>query len=277
MRTTVVPDNVNRMPLKTYLTRAFPGMPDYIVKELLKKKDVRINGVKSGSEAFVSAGDELKIYADDKYLGGSIDVIYQDDELIVVNKPCGIPVDIDGSGVGSDTVLTRLKALCPTAMLCHRLDTYTGGVLICAKNEKAYQRIVSLFERHETGKLYQCIVVGHPPKSSDRLKAYLVKNARTATVRITDRPSEDALPIETHYRVLEERDGLTRLEVRLITGRTHQIRAHLSSIGCPLLGDDKYGSREANRRYQVTHPLLWCTRMEIDGKIFESSPDFGKY
>ncbi len=277
MRTYTVPDNVGRLPLKTYLSRSFPAMPDYVVKELLKKKDVRINGVKSGSEAFVSAGDELKIYADDKYFGGNLDILYQDEELIVVDKPCGIPVDIDDSGVGSDTVLIRLRTVCPSARLCHRLDTYTGGVLICAKSEKAYERIVSIFERHETEKLYQCIVVGRPPKESDRLRAYLIKNAKNAIVRILDHPADGALPIETHYCLLEEKDGLSRLEVRLITGRTHQIRAHLAHIGCPLLGDDKYGSREANKQHQIYHPLLWCTRMKLDGKVFESKPDFGKY
>ena len=275
MRTHIIPAGVPQMPLRQYLSRAFPAMPAWLARETLKKKDVRVNGVKSGADAAVQGGDALTLYVEERYLTAPLEIIYEDDALVVVNKPAGVPVDADGRGVGADTILARLQAAYPDARLCHRLDTYTGGVLIAAKNVQAEVRMREVFVAHALTKLYQCVAVGHPPVNEARLTAWLEKDAQAARVRVIDRPSPHALPIETRYRVLGERDGLARLEVNLITGRTHQIRAHLSHVGLPLLGDDKYGDRQANRRWKVFQPLLWCTCISLAGRTFESKPHFG--
>ena len=96
-------------------------------------------------------------------------------------------------------------------------------------------------------------------------------------MRVVDHETPRALPIETHYRVLAKKDGLTRLEVNLITGRTHQIRAHLSHVGLPILGDDKYGNRTLNKRFKVFQPLLWCTSIRVEGHVFTSKPRFSGF
>ena len=274
MRQHIVPQSVPETSIRAYLTRAFPTWPAWLIRETLKKKDVRVNGAKSGAEAVVRAGDVLSIYVDDKYFEAPLQVIFEDDDWLVVDKPAGVPVDSDGRGVGGDTMQARLRAHCPSARLCHRLDTGTGGVLIAAKNDQTERAALKAFAGHDMLKLYRCIVVGQPPRDEARLLAYLVKYADAASVRILERPAPGALPIETRYRLIDARCGLSLLEVRLMTGRTHQICAHLSHMGLPLLGDDKYGDREENHLRRVRQPQLWCVKIELLGRTFESSPRF---
>ena len=277
MHTHDVPAGVAPMPLRQYLSRAFPALPGWLLRETLKKKDVRVNGVRSSGDVLVRGGDVLTLYVEARYLTALPDVIYEDDALLVVDKPAGIPVDSDGRGVGADTMLARLRAVCPEARLCHRLDTGTGGVLIAAKDAGTEARMRDIFETHNLTKLYQCVVVGQPPRDDARLTAWLEKDAGASRVRVIDHPAPRALPIETRYRVLTRAGGLARLEINLITGRTHQIRAHLSHVGLPLLGDDKYGDRAANRRFRASQPVLWCTRVSLEGHTFESRPRFADF
>lgn len=270
-----VPAGVSSTPVSRYLMRAFPGLPGWLIRETLKKKDVRINGAKSGADASVQAGDELQLYIDDKYFAPPLKILHEDDGLLVVEKPAGIPVDADRQNVGGDTMLTRLQAHCPSARLCHRLDTGTGGVLIAAKTDAAYSEMTDAFRRHDgLVKIYRCLTVGRPVQDAQRLKAWLIKDAAASRVRIIHAPEPGALPIETHYRLLEHKNGVSLIEVTLITGRTHQIRAHLSSISMPVLGDDKYGDRSANRRFGRTQPALWCTEIRWKDCVFRSSAPF---
>ncbi len=266
-----VPDGVSPTPLQKYLTRAFPTLPAWLIRETLKKKDVRINGTKSGTDAAVRSGDELTLYIDDKYFSAPLDIIYEDARLLVVDKPCGIPVDSDRANIGADTMLSRIQAHCPSAQLCHRLDTGTGGVLIAAKTSDALSEMLTAFKQHALSKKYCCIVVGRPETPQAKLTAYLIKDAASSRVSIVHSPKSGALPIETHYKLIESKGELSLLEVTLITGRTHQIRAHLSSINLPLLGDDKYGSRAANRRYKRQQPVLWCSEITYKDHCFISA------
>ena len=269
-----VSQGVSPTPLNRYLTRAFPSLPGWLIRETLKKKDVRINGVKSGADALVQEGDELTLYVDDKYFAAPLTVIYEDDGLLVVEKPAGIPVDSDRSGIGGDTMLSRIQAHHPNAQLCHRLDTGTGGVLICAKTESALAEMTDAFKHHNLTKKYRCLVAGRPEQSEAKLKDYLIKDAGASRVRIVHSPVSGALPVETHYKLLGSKNGASLLEVTLITGRTHQIRAHLSSVSLPLLGDDKYGDRAANRRFNRNQIALWCSEITWKDLVFRSREPF---
>jgi len=269
-----VPAGVSPTPLSRYLSRAFPRLPGWLIRETLKKKDVRVNGIKSGADASVAAGDELTLYMDDKYFAAPLSVLYEDDRLLVVEKPAGVPVDADRSNIGADTMLARIQAHCASAQLCHRLDTGTGGVLIAAKTEDALAEMTDAFKHHTLTKKYRCLVVGRPETPEAQLNDYLLKDAGSAKVRIVRTPQPGALPVETHYRLIGSKNGLSLLEVTLITGRTHQIRAHLSSASLPLLGDDKYGDREANRRFNRSQPALWCSEIRWKDYIFRSSAPF---
>ena len=252
MKIHTVPEGVSRQPLNKYLLRAWPMLPGWVVRDAMKNRSVRINGIKCGADAFVCAGDELKIYILDQYFEAPLDIIYEDDELLVVNKPAGLPVDADQRSVGADTLKSRVQAKYPEAQLCHRLDTGTSGVLLCAKTPRAHDLLLEAFAAHEMQKKYLCIVAGkmHPPEAT--LKAWLKKDAGAARVRVQDHPGAGAQEIQTRYRMLENFQvrgvTLSRLEVTLITGRTHQIRAHMAHIDHPLLGDDKYGDRALNKQ-----------------------------
>lgn len=275
MQRHTVPAGVAPTPINRYLTRAFPALPGWLIRDTLKKKDVRINGIKSGADAVIKAGDELALYIDDKYFTKPLQIIFEDDRLLVIEKPAGIPVDADQANIGSDTMLTRIQKHCPGAQLCHRLDTGTGGVLIAAKTEDALSEMTEAFRgHHDLVKKYQCLVAGKPEKPEAKLRDYLIKDANASKVRIVRSPQPGALTVETHYRLLDSKNGVSLLEVTLITGRTHQIRAHLSSVGLPLLGDDKYGDREANRRSGHSQPALWCSEIRWKDLVFRSKPPF---
>lgn len=269
-----VPAGVSPMPVNRYLARAFPSLPGWLIRDTLKKKDVRINGVKSGADSSVRAGDELTLYIDNKYFSAPLRIIFEDDRLLVVEKPAGVPVDSDQSNVGSDTMISRIRSYCPAAQLCHRLDTGTGGVLISAKTDAALDEMMEAFRGHELIKKYHCMVSGRPERPEAKLRDYLLKDAGASKVRIVHSQQPGALTVETHYRLLGAKESVSLLEVTLITGRTHQIRAHLSSVGLPLIGDDKYGSREVNRRMNRSQPMLWCTEIRWKDFVFKSSPPF---
>ena len=132
-----VPAGVPAMPLERYLRRAWPLVPPRVLRDALKKKDVRINGARSGSGDTVRGGDALAVYLDDKWLQPEPEILFSDDRLIVAVKPQGLPVDVDRDGVGADTLLTRLTRRWPGARLCHRLDAATGGIVLAAADDVA--------------------------------------------------------------------------------------------------------------------------------------------
>ena len=280
-----VADGVQAMSLARYLSRSWPMVPSRAWKDILKRRDVRVNGAKCGGEATVTARDLLKIYIDEKYIDSAIGVIYQDEQLLVADKPSGLPVDVDSDGIGADTLLQRAQAQYPKARLCHRLDAGTGGAVILSLNDVAHDELLAAFAGHGIEKRYQAIVCGCPEPLQGKLSAYLMKDADSAKVRIYDHAGAGRLSIETRYRVIDPnyRDGLSLIEIELITGRTHQIRAHMAHIGHPLIGDDKYGDRPMNREHPAKHPQLWCVSLAIEaggnlktysGMRFESAPQF---
>ena len=274
MQKHLVPEHVPAMPLSAYLRRAFPRIPASLLKETLKKRDVRVNGVKSDGQATVRGGDEVTLYMPDKYLTAPLRILYEDERMLAVEKPAGVPVDGDADSIGADTMLARLRAYCPTACLAHRLDAGTGGVLLAGKTGEGLAHLLDAFKSHRVEKTYLCLVRGAPnPPQADR-KAFLLKDAASARVRILNSPAPGALSIETRYRLLETRGDTSLVEVQLVTGRTHQIRAHMSFLGYPLLGDDKYGDRAFNRAHHAAQIALWCARLRLDGLTFESRPPF---
>ena len=259
----IVPAGVQEN-LGRYLRRAWPMLPKFIYNDILKKRDVRINGEKSGSDAPVRGGDVLDIYAGDQYLRPEADVLFDDGRLMAAIKPQGLPSLPDADGVGADTMEARLQRVHPEARLCHRLDAGTGGVMLAAITEDIYQRAFIAFKEHAIQKRYRAALLGRPKRDEMELCAYLSKDAGAARVRITDHKVNGSKEIITRVNVLSFDNGISNVELSPVTGRTHQLRAHMAHIGCPILGDDKYGNREANKRMGTVNRLcLWCERMEI--------------
>lgn len=279
-----IPDGVPALPLERYLCRAWPLLPGHVLRDLLKRRDVRVNGVKSDGKAMVSGSDSLSIYADAKWFEPEADVLWTDERLIVAVKPQGLPVDVDADGVGADTLLTRLQRHWPEAALCHRLDAQTGGIVLAAAEAVVLAQALEAFRAHGICKEYHALVMGRLSPPQGTLKAWLRKDAKRADVRILRHDKTGAKPIVTRYHTLDEVQGLTRVALEPVTGRTHQLRAHMADFGHPILGDDHYGNREANRRFAGTGLCLWHARLMIPedspladyrGRTYESpEPDW---
>jgi 23S rRNA pseudouridine1911/1915/1917 synthase len=199
-----------------------------------------------------------------------LSILYEDNHLIAINKQAGVLVQ--GDDTGDEPLSEKVKQYIqqkyqkPGAAflgVVHRLDRPVSGVVVFARTSKALERMNALFQKRETQKTYRAIVDTKPKQSQAVLVHWLRKNEQTNKVTLFDRETSDALRCELSYRVLKEKDGLFLLEVLPVTGRSHQIRAQLASMGCPIVGDLKYGSKEAlgqsiclhARQLQFVHPV----------------------
>lgn len=252
-----VPANLAPMPLKRYIRRAWPLLDAREVRQALDGRQVKINGVRCGAQASVRGGDVVTLYVRASF---GLEVLFDDGRLMAVCKPQGLPVDVDAQGIGADTLLARLNAAHPGARLLHRLDAPTGGVVLAALCPSVYESGLRAFAERSLQKRYRAVALGAFAREQGEWKDYLVKDAAQARVRVRRQTCAGARPIHTRYRVLEPLGGERYLvELEPVTGRTHQLRAHMAFHGHPLLGDDKYAGREA--RAPVL--CLWCERIEV--------------
>ena len=189
--------------------------------------------------------------------------VYEDQDMLVVDKNPGTEVETD--------LVSELDPITEPLYPVHRLDANTMGLVVLARTEAAEGDLSDAFARHETGKVYEAILVGTPEKREGTLVHYGLKDEARAFMRLVSKDAPGALKMELSYRVVETGGGLSKAEIQLLTGRTHQIRVQMASIGCPVLGDDKYGDREANRHYRQKRQLLLAKRLTVAGKTFEST------
>ena len=281
-----IPAGVSPMALERYVKRAWPMLPGCVLRQAMKRRDVRVNGVKSGADTPVRGGDALLLYIDDKWLTGAPEILWTDEKLIVAVKPQGLPVDVDQDGVGADTLLTRLRSRWPGAQLCHRLDAMTGGIVLAAADDAVLAQALEAFKGHGVEKRYHALALHPFDRREGPLRAWLAKDAKRSTVKVLHRDAPGAKPIETRYWVEESAgDDLWHVDLEPVTGRTHQLRAHMADYGHPILGDDKYGDRDANRRCGG-RLCLWHERLRVPedsplvdyrGRTFEApAPEWGR-
>ncbi|MEE1199241.1 MAG: RluA family pseudouridine synthase [Christensenellales bacterium] len=256
-----VPHAVPAMTIQRYILRAWPMLPGYAVRRLFADRDVKLNGRRAAADDIVRGGDRLQLYLPDKYLPAPAALVFDDGRLVAAVKPQGLPVDVDQDHIGADTLLTRIRSLYPAARLCHRLDAATGGLVLSALDPETEAQALEAFRTHGIRKRYLARTKGGFPRQEGVLRDWLIKDARQATVRIVNREQPGAKPVETHYRVLNEQDGIARVWLEPVTGRTHQLRVHMAHIGHPILGDDKYGDRRLNSGEGRLN--LWCASLEI--------------
>ena len=222
-------------------------------------------------------GDEIKLFILDDVLDvdkrvdgpawknarGPAQVVYDCPQILIVNKPAGLAVD----GPDDDTLLNRALLYLNqqgeykendvyTPALCHRLDTGTSGLVIIAKTPEAEELFLAAIKSREVKKTYLCVTFGRPTPPDATLGGYLLKDADRGIVKIVEDKQPGAKDVETRYETIAVSGRLALLKVQLITGRTHQIRAHMASIGCPILGDSKYGNNTANRELKLKYQAL---------------------
>ncbi len=265
-----IPDNLPPMRLDKYLMRSLPGLPAWAIREAFSRRDVKMDGLRVKADVQTIPGAKVLVYGVQKEDAMPLDVVYEDDFILLVNKPANISVqgDAGGGATVEDLALSHVRKDIPDAfppMACHRLDNQTSGLLLLAKSEKAEEIMACAFKERAIKKTYTCLVKGTPKPWEDTLHAFLLKDAKAAHVQVLDHSVPGALPITTGYRVLEA-GSVCRLEVDLITGRTHQIRAHLNYIGHPILGDDAYGDRVFNKEQGVKRLMLCATSITLSGK-----------
>ena len=277
MRSHIIPPGADGMPLRHYIRRAYPMCDGALLKKALKNRDFRMDGARVGADEPLRAGAELKCFIADEYLFcAPLPVLARDEDIAVIVKPAGLSCQRDADDLGEDTVESRIAELFgPGARLVNRLDHYTGGVMPVALSDRAYEYMLCAFHDHTVEKIYVCEVTGAP--KGGRLVNY-ARRARDGSggVEVFDEPTVGAVRMALSYSVLR-RGEVSRLRVALETGRTHQIRVQLAHAGLPVLGDDRYGDRDANSRFGVEHQRLWCQRIAfrdglLQGRAYEADP-----
>lgn len=288
LHTFVIPHNTQEGRLFAYARRMLADVPEYAVREAFQKRDVKVDGQRVGLNAMLTPGSEVRIYTRDlEAKAVTIPVLYEDENVLAVVKPAGISCEADAKGGKTLSQLLHAQLLkeqpeAKEPLLCHRLDNPTEGVILLAKTEKVQLELQDAFRNRQIHKEYICLVRGTPELKHRVLTDWLMKDAAKARVRVLNTERAGAKKIITEYNVVEAGET-ARLRIRLHTGRTHQIRAHMASIGHPLLGDDLYGDRDFNRSRKCRKLMLCSVSLsfELEGpmsylneKIFSCKPTF---
>lgn len=274
--------------LDRFAGKMAPLLPDSLLQKYLRRKEIKINGRPAKGDVRLAEGDVVRMFVPDEFFESPreenawrkvgtprVDVVYEDENILIANKAPGVLCHSAGEWTWN-TLIANIQAYVqakgewdPRAensfapALCNRIDRNTGGLVIAAKNAEALRIMDEKVANREMEKTYLCAVMGKPHPAQGQLKGYLFKDAKKNQVYVYDSPKTGAKTAVTEYRTLSSAGKLSLVECRLITGRTHQIRAQFRHAGCPLLGDGKYGSEKDNKAYGEKGQALCSYRLKF--------------
>lgn len=290
MKQIEIQKNDSDQRLDKFLTKTFATLPKSMLYKAIRTKHIKVNSKRAQISQRLLEGDILTLYLNDDLLqpkekqydflraSKQLDILYEDNQILLLNKKVGLLCHADDKEYG-DTLIDRVKrylyekeAYLPeeeasfTPALVNRIDRNTGGIVIAAKTAEALRVLNQKMKDRELHKYYLCIVHGKMPKKAQTLTGYLEKDEAKNKVFVSKTPKEGAKTIQTHYEVLDYYPDFSLLEIDLLTGRTHQIRAHLASTGHPLLGDGKYGTNAINKGTGYKKQALYSYKLTFDFK-----------
>jgi len=273
MREIIIKKNDADQRLDKFLFKHLENAPQSLIYKGIRKGRVKVNGKKSDISYKLAVGDKLELYINDEFfetpdatefldMKFELKVVYEDEHILVADKPAGLLVHED-AGERRRTLINYVKAylfqkgeynpaleqsFAPA--LCHRIDRNTAGLVITAKTAVALRVLNDKFKHREVDKFYLATVCGKVSPPFGELRNYLFKDSKQNRVYVYDTPQRGAALAVSRYKTVKFDGENTLVEVELISGRTHQIRAQFAHIGNPLLGDGKYGGRAESHKYQ---------------------------
>ena len=289
MREFTIGKNDAGQRLDRFVAKNLPLLPPALLQKYIRLKRIKVNGKGSKRDVRLETGDILQLYINDEFFDKpneenlfltvfkpQLNIVYEDENLLLVDKRPGMSVHADETEK-VNTLINHIQAYLYqkrewnpkwenafAPALCNRIDRNTGGIVIAAKNAEALRIINEKIRAHELEKSYLCITVGRPKRPEGKIEGFLLKDEAKKEVRFFHKPVPGGKTAVTLYKTLESRNGLSLVECRLLTGRTHQIRVSMAEIGCPLLGDGKYGKGNVNRRYHETRQALYSYKLRFD-------------
>ncbi len=298
MKSFTITDNDSNQRVDKFILKTFPKLPKSLMFKEIRKKNIKVNKKRTDPSYILQKNDVLELYLKDDVLEEKkihydflrapkdIDIIYEDENIILLNKKPGMLCHPDGSEY-INTLISSVKRYLYESKkwnpqsensfspaLANRIDRNTGGIVIACKNADSLRILNEKIKKREIEKYYLCAAEGIMEKSTDTLEGYLIKDSRKNKVTVRKNQTEGSKKIVTKYTVLDSYDNKSLLEIDLITGRTHQIRAHLASIGHPLINDGKYGKNHGRYRQALySYKLKFCFEDEnklsyLNGKEF---------
>lgn len=307
MKTFIISKNDSGQRLDKFISKAVPALPKSLMYKYIRTKRIKVNSKRSDISTKLCENDVVDMYINDEFFAPSderydflsasknLDIVYEDENIILLNKKVGLLSHPDETEY-NDTLITRVKrylyekgdynpkdenSFAPA--LVNRIDRNTGGIVIAAKNAESLRILNQKLKDREMEKYYLCVVHGILKKKSGILTGWLSKDEKKNKVDVFKSEKPGTKEIRTKYNVISAKDGLSLVEVELLTGRTHQIRAHFASIGHPLLGDGKYGTNALNKSLGYKKQFLYSYRLKftfesdagcleyLNGKSFEVS------
>lgn len=274
--------------LDRFVGKAVPLLPESLLQKYIRLKRIKLNGKGSKRDTRLNEGDVLSLYINDEFFekpternsylkvgAPRLDIVYEDENILLADKKPGVLCHSAGEW-DYNTLIANIQAYAYqkgewrpreenafAPALCNRIDRNTGGIVIAAKNAEALRIINEKIKEREIEKYYLCVVRGRPKPAEGELRGYIFKDAAKNRVYVRRKPEPGAKEALTYYRTLASQGGLSLVECRLGTGRTHQIRAQMAAAGTPLLGDGKYGSDRENKKLGEDGQLLCSYRLEF--------------